>query len=336
MQKPMRRADRQLPDSAAYALLQQGEYGILSTVDETGQPYGVPLSYAVEGKTIYFHCAPHVGLKCANLAYQEQACFTVVGRTEVLPEQFSTVYESVIAFGTVTSVEDQGEKRRGLLALTGKYSPGLETQAEAYADRTLATDGVAVYAFHIHSLTGKSRAKQPSRQPEVRHATLADLDMLETMESRCFPPQEAADRVTLAGRLAVYPKGFWLLCLEGEPVAFLNGMATDRRDLTDEMYENPTLHTETGDWQMIFGLDTLPEYRCHGYAGRLLRAAIADAREKGRKGLVLTCKEHLVPYYASFGFNKEGISASVHGGARWIQMRLTFHTQGGDSRKEYL
>lgn len=324
MKRPMRRGDRQLPDKAAWALLQRGEYGILSTVDETGQPYGVPLSYALEGETLYFHCAPGVGLKCSNLATQEKACFTVVGKTEVLPEKFSTAYESVIAFGTVTPVVDQLDKKRGLLALTGKYSPGWEAQAEAYADRTLAMDGVAVYAFRIHALTGKARAKQPAQQPAVRHATLADLDALEALEARCFPPQEAADRVTLAGRLAVYPNQFWVLCQGEEPVALLDGMDTDDRDLRDEMYHNPNLHQETGAWQMIFGLATLPEYRCRGYAGRLLRAAIQDARKQGRRGLVLTCKEALVPYYRGFGFAREGVSASTYGGAQWIQMRLTF------------
>lgn len=55
--------DRQLSDEVAYALLKGGEYGVLSTVDEDGQPYGVPVSYALEGNLIYFHCARGVGYK---------------------------------------------------------------------------------------------------------------------------------------------------------------------------------------------------------------------------------------------------------------------------------
>ena len=53
---------------------------------------------------------------------------------------------------------------------------------------------------------------------------------------------------------------------------------------------------------MIFGVNTLPDYRRHGYAGQLLERAIADARAQGRRGLVLTCKDRLVHYYAKFGF----------------------------------
>ena len=53
--------------------------------------------------------------------------------------------------------------------------------------------------------------------------------------------------------------------------------------------------------------------------------AIDEARQQGRKGLVLTCKEKLVPYYAKFGFSDEGVSdKSTHGNVVWHQMRLAF------------
>ena len=91
------------------------------------------------------------------------------------------------------------------------------------------------------------------------------------------------------------------------------------------MYAKAQLHNESGAWQMIFGVNTLPEYRKHGYAGQLLRRAIDDARQQHRKGLVLTCKERLLPYYAQFGFRDEGVSdKSTHGNVVWHQMRLTF------------
>ena len=67
---------------------------------------------------------------------------------------------------------------------------------------------------------------------------------------------------------------------------------------------------------------THPDCRCRGYAGTLLRHAIQETRARGKAGLVLTCKEKLVPYYARFGFVSEGPSASQHGGAAWYQMRL--------------
>lgn len=49
---------------------------------------------------------------------------------------------------------------------------------------------------------------------------------------------------------------------------------------------------------------------------KLIKQAIDDARKQNRKGLVLTCKDKLVHYYAKFGFVNEGVSdKSTHGNA---------------------
>jgi len=159
---------------------------------------------------------------------------------------------------------------------------------------------------------------------EIRYGKLGDLAALAAVEALCFPPAEAATEESLRDRLLHYGGHFWLL-FEGETlVSFVDGMVTDEKDLTDEMYENAALHNEKGAWQMIFGVNTIPTHRRRGCAGLLLRRAIADAAAQGRKGLVLTCKEELLEYYGRFGFVSEGISASVHGNVVWYQMRLTF------------
>ena len=159
---------------------------------------------------------------------------------------------------------------------------------------------------------------------EIRRGTLKDLKAIAAVEAACFPAAEAATAEEFAGRLQQYGDHFWLLW-EGERLlAFVDGFCTDWPDLTDEMYADASLHRENGAWQMIFGVNTIPACRRQGYAGRLLQQAIADARAQGRKGLVLTCKEALVHYYAKFGFVNEGISGSTHGGVVWYQMRLKF------------
>ncbi len=108
-------------------------------------------------------------------------------------------------------------------------------------------------------------------------------------------------------------------------ISFVDRFVTDDADLTDELYENAAMHNESGAWQMIFGVNTLPAYRQHGYAGELLRKAIADAKEQGRKGLVLTRKDILVHYYAKFGFVDEGVTDKfTHGNVACHQMRLKF------------
>lgn len=158
----------------------------------------------------------------------------------------------------------------------------------------------------------------------IRTATLLDLDQIAQVESECFPPAEAATRERFYDRLTHYPSHFWLMFDNEKLIAFLDGFVTDEKDLTDEMFARSELHNESGKWQMLFGLNTLPEYRNRGYAGELIKRAVKDSRGQGRLGLVLTCKERLIHYYAKFGFVNEGISSSNHGGAVWYQMRLKF------------
>ena len=159
----------------------------------------------------------------------------------------------------------------------------------------------------------------------IRNATMQDLEALTAVEAACFPAAEAATRADFAARLAVYPNHFWLLEDEaGRLISFINGMVTDEPNLRDEMYENAALHRENGAWQMIFGVNTLPEYRRRGLAGLLLREAERDARAAGRKGCILTCKDRLIHYYEGFGYRDQGVSASVHGGAVWYDMTLRF------------
>ena len=158
----------------------------------------------------------------------------------------------------------------------------------------------------------------------IRTATMEDLEAVAAVEAECFPPAEAATKEAFAKRLEYYGNHFWLMYDGDKLISFVDGFVTDEADLTDEMYEKAELHKEHGAWQMIFGVNTIPSCRKRGCAGELIKRAIADAKAQGRKGLVLTCKDRLIPYYAKFGFVNEGVSESVHGSAVWNQMRLTF------------
>ena len=174
----------------------------------------------------------------------------------------------------------------------------------------------------------------------IRHATLNDLPAIAAVEAACFPAAEAASADALRERLMVYPDCFWLMIddaaddakataaraatVDGRLVAFINGFVTDSSDLSDDMYADAAQHDPHGAWQMVFGVDTAPEYRHCGYASALMRRVIEDARQAGRAGLVLTCKDQLVGFYARLGYVDEGISESTHGNVVWHQMRLRF------------
>lgn len=148
----MRREDRRMDDREAGYLFDEAEYAVLSTCGDDGWPYGVPISFASVGQKVYFHCAPE-GRKLNNLKQNPKACMTVVANVRVLPEQFTTKYQSVILSGTVFEVTEEDEKLEALMLLVKKYSSGFEVSGERYARSAMSK--VAIYGLTIESLTGK-------------------------------------------------------------------------------------------------------------------------------------------------------------------------------------
>jgi hypothetical protein len=154
MNAPIRRKDRQLDDAAAMALLKRGEYGILSTSDKHNQPYGIPVNYVVMEDSIFFHCATE-GQKLENITANRGVSFCVVGKTELLPEKFSTRYESVVVSGNAVVIDDDDLKKTALRALVEKYAPDYITAGQAYIDKLM--DQTAVVRVSIDHLAGKAR-----------------------------------------------------------------------------------------------------------------------------------------------------------------------------------
>lgn len=146
----MRRKDRQMSKSEAEDVLRTGEYGILSTTNSVGYPYGIPLNFAFDGRTIYFHGAKDAGEKFFAFERSSKACFTVVRNSQVHPEQFSSAFESCIVFGRVRKAENP---RTGLQRLIEKYSPEFLEEGEAYIDRAISH--TAVFQFDIENVCGK-------------------------------------------------------------------------------------------------------------------------------------------------------------------------------------
>ena len=161
-------------------------------------------------------------------------------------------------------------------------------------------------------------------QGVIRHGNINDLDGVTELERRCFPSAEAADRKAFRLRLLNYSGCFWVTEADKKVICMINGMTTHKNDLCDEMYEDAELYSPDGKWLMLFGVATLPEYQHKGLASQLMERVIGEAVKQGREGIVLTCKEGLIPFYEKFGYVNEGISDSIHGDAVWYQMRLTF------------
>ena len=160
----------------------------------------------------------------------------------------------------------------------------------------------------------------------IRFVRPEDLEAVTQVEAACFPAAEAAGRESLQARIEAFPDSFLVAerAGDGEIIGFINGAVTDERTIADEMFENTGLHNPNGAYQSIFGLDVIEPYRRRGVAADLMNRLIETARERGKKGLILTCKDRLIHYYEKFGYVNMGISQSVHGGAVWYDMILEF------------
>lgn len=156
----------------------------------------------------------------------------------------------------------------------------------------------------------------------IRQVKAADLDGVARVEALCFPPEEAAERSVLEVRIKTFPESFFVAEEDGIVVGFINGAVTDSKVIEDRMFEDCSLHRQDGAYQSIFGLDVLPDYQRRGIARELMNRLIEDAGKRGRKGVILTCKDGLIPFYESFGYQNAGRSESVHGGAVWYDMIL--------------
>ncbi len=153
MFREMRRQDKKIDLKEIEEILNKCDVGILSTVDSEGQPYGVPVNYVYENNIIYIHCAL-VGHKLDNIQYNPKVCFTVSGDYEILPDKFSTNFESVVAFGKASLA--QGEEREKVFKMIiERFSPAFKEEGAKYTDKF--RDKTAIIKIEISHMSGKAQ-----------------------------------------------------------------------------------------------------------------------------------------------------------------------------------
>ena len=149
---PMRRKDRDAGEAFARTLLANCTYATLSMSDGAGNPYAVPISPALEDNVVYIHCALE-GKKLDLIRKCPRVCLSCVGRTENHPAAYTMAYESAVASGIASVVEEDAERRHALQLICEKYAPEHMDKFSAYLDKQLAR--TVVIRVDITSITGK-------------------------------------------------------------------------------------------------------------------------------------------------------------------------------------
>ena len=118
----MRRKNQQLTQDEAIGILLKATSGVLALHCDNVYPYAVPVSYVYNNGRLYFHSAL-VGHKIDAIKSCARASFCVVGQDDVIPEKYTTLYRSVIAFGQIHIVDNESEKLRVARMLGNRYNP---------------------------------------------------------------------------------------------------------------------------------------------------------------------------------------------------------------------
>ena len=149
----MRRKDRQMPEEFAWEVVDRCEYAVVAMTAGNGEPYCLPVNVVREGKNIYFHSAM-AGRKAESLRLHPRVCLTCVGENQVLPERYTTLYASAVAFGTARELTDDGEKREALRLLCQRYAPDHMDLFDGAMAASLSR--TAVWCIAVEEITGKS------------------------------------------------------------------------------------------------------------------------------------------------------------------------------------
>lgn len=163
MFRPMRRFKQALSPEGCRAVLERGTAGVLALSGDEGYPYAVPLSYVYADGKLYFHSAK-AGHKVDAVRNCPKASFCVIDQDHIVPEEYTSYFRSVIAFGTVRILEEDGEKRAAIEKLAVKYAP-----ASSGEDRGRAIDrewtSLCMLEMAVEHLSGKE-AMELVRQRE--------------------------------------------------------------------------------------------------------------------------------------------------------------------------
>ncbi len=120
--REMRRKKQALSQREIADILHRGTSGVLALLGDNDYPYAVPVSYVYDDGKIYFHSAKS-GHKIDAVRNHAKASFCIIDKDMIVPEEYTTYFRSVIAFGQIRIIENEHEKRAAIEKLAIKYAP---------------------------------------------------------------------------------------------------------------------------------------------------------------------------------------------------------------------
>ena len=152
MVREMRRSKQQVNDKEAREVLARGKTGVLAVIGDGGYPYTVPINYVYRDGKLFLHSAL-TGHKIDAIRANDKVSFCVVDADDVVADEYTTYFRSVVAFGRARIIEDEAEKMASLRLLGDKYNPGQDEALDAEVAHGFSR--LHMIEIEIEHLTGK-------------------------------------------------------------------------------------------------------------------------------------------------------------------------------------
>lgn len=139
-----------MPMEENIRILENGKVAVWAVSGDDNYPYAVPINYVYLDGNIYIHCAKQ-GHKLDAIIRNPKCSLCIIDKDDVVPEEFTSYFRSVIAFGSAMIIDDEAEKLHALNLLSEKYSPGIDPTHEI--DKLFKN--VCIVRINLTEITGK-------------------------------------------------------------------------------------------------------------------------------------------------------------------------------------
>lgn len=150
--------------------------------------------------------------------------------------------------------------------------------------------------------------------PQIRAASLEDLDFILNVERSAFPPNRQASLDNLQKRLQLFPQGCLVAEQNGELVGFETSLVTrDIVSIVELDQPDEVIHDPTGIVYYMRSLAIKQEFQRRGIGKALTGEAIKLARVFNKQVFRFTAAQNVENFYTKLGFKRISEYQDFHG-----------------------
>ncbi|MDO4650313.1 MAG: pyridoxamine 5'-phosphate oxidase family protein [Eubacteriales bacterium] len=151
MFRKMKKIRQELSPEETREILKKGKTGVLGVLGEDDYPYTVPVNYVCVGQKIYLHGAK-TGHKIDSIRKHEKVSFCVISQDDLVSEELTTYFKSVIVFGKARVLESEEEIFQCIQTLGLKFNPD---EGRVKAEIQKSFHALGCIEITIEHMTGK-------------------------------------------------------------------------------------------------------------------------------------------------------------------------------------